>query len=1140
MSQPIIKERRTYNRYVANQTLEDYSLRYTDKSARTRSAFTVSIAAVGSISFLALEVIGANIAIFYGLNHLFYALLIAMPVIFFISKPIAFYAVKYNVDIDLLTRGAGFGYLGSSITSLVYASFAVIFFAFEATILANLLNIFLQLPLFFGYFFSSLVIIPLILNGFSFISKFQRFTQPIWVLLQLLTIVGCVLLVKTSDFSLDVLGTKSSFNFLFLGYSICILISLISQIGEQVDFLRFMPDKTSKNKKSYLLGTLIAGPGWIFLGGLKIFLGGVLGCYLLIIGSSYESSVDPNLMYLTAFEEIFGKGSIAVFLTIAFVVISQVKINITNGYAGSLAFSNFFSRLTHTHPGRVVWVFFNVFIAFILMTYGIYSISSLVLNIYAILAISWCGTIFSDLFINKHLGLSPKGIEFRRAYLYDINPVGVGSFVLSSIFGYLAFDGLFGITLEAYSAVFSFVLTLIFCPLFAYLTHGKFYLSRPTHDIKGAHECTVCKNSFEGEDLCYCPRYGGYICSLCCSLDSCCSDECKSNANIHHQVESLLPIKIRSSISLKVLKFVGYFVLYSAVNLAVFAISFYSIEFHFSQEVRPILVKGFTLCFFLFEFVFSIFSMLVILIEDSRLRTKNEFYNQNNLLEKEIQTRVNTEKLLQEAKASAEAANLAKTRYLSGISHELRTPLNTILGYGQILENTKDIPLKHKRAVGIMCRSSEYLANLIEGLLDISKIEAGRLDLHFDKVNINLMLEELAFYFNGLASKKHLSFKFEKLTAIPDLVTIDEKRFRQVLTNLLSNAVKYTMSGEVVFSISYKNEVADILVKDSGIGIKKDDIEKIFKPFNRLEEAKQKASGTGLGLTITNLLVTVMGGDLSVESEYGQGSTFRLKLRLSAATADPLLADLQRKVIGYKDSSLKQYNVLEVDDNQEHRDLMSAILEPVGFKVSMADCPDMALSLPNIDNFDLYLVDISMPGHDGWYLLKQLRQRGVKAPIVMVSAEASEGNVPLDIRKLHNGYIIKPFNQNKLFETISKVLPIDFIYEPKDIKQPQKKAIENEHIVSPSLNENGVGELAKKPEKVSSIKEQKLPKIEFERDIVEQYQLNIQIGYAKGLKKLNEKLFEHKIIANREKEILDLLVNELKFSEIDEILKVRE
>lgn len=353
MVQPVIKARRVYSRYVANQTLEDFSLRYTAENARKRSPLTVSNAALGSISFLALEVIGANIAIFYGFNHLFFALLVALPLIFLVSKPIAFYAAKYNVDIDLLTRGSGFGYLGSSVTSLVYASFTFIFLAFESTILSNMLQIAFNLPLWIGYLVTSLVIIPLILNGFSFISKFQRYTQPIWAILQILSIAGVLLLSKDSHLSLS-LSSSSDFNLYFFGYSLSILMALISQIGEQVDYLRFMPNKTKENKKSRYLGTLIAGPGWILLGGIKILIGAFLGVYLISIETPFKNAIDPNFMYLKVFDETTSflgsyANTVALLLTVAFVGLSQIKINVTNGYAGSLAWSNFFSRLTHTH-----------------------------------------------------------------------------------------------------------------------------------------------------------------------------------------------------------------------------------------------------------------------------------------------------------------------------------------------------------------------------------------------------------------------------------------------------------------------------------------------------------------------------------------------------------------------------------------------------------------------------------------------------------------------------------------------------------------------------------------------------------------------------------------------------------------------
>lgn len=1133
MVQPVIKARRVYSRYVANQTLEDFSLRYTAENARKRSPLTVSNAALGSISFLALEVIGANIAIFYGFNHLFFALLVALPLIFLVSKPIAFYAAKYNVDIDLLTRGSGFGYLGSSVTSLVYASFTFIFLAFESTILSNMLQIAFNLPLWIGYLVTSLVIIPLILNGFSFISKFQRYTQPIWAILQILSIAGVLLLSKDSHLSLS-LGSSTDFNLCFFGYALSILMALISQIGEQVDYLRFMPKKTKENKRVRYLGTLIAGPGWILLGGIKILIGAFLGVYLISIETPFKNAIDPNFMYLKVFDETTSflgayANTVALLLTVAFVGLSQIKINVTNGYAGSLAWSNFFSRLTHTHPGRVVWVFFNVIIAYILTCYGIYSIATSVLNLYAIVAIAWCGTIAADLSINKRLHLSPKGIEFKRAYLYDINPVGFGSMLLSTLLGYLAYFGIFGQFLEAFCAPFTLVLTFVLCPSLAFITHGKYYLARKVDVIHGTHECSICKNTFDSQDLCYCPRYGGYICSLCCTLDSCCEDECKKHANIQYQLEKMLPKQLRTTIAKRVLRFASHLLVYSVANFAVVTASYYTVEYKFSQIDKSTLLSGFTLCFLLFEFIFCIFSLMFMLVEESRKRTQEEFHTQNLLLINEVNERQKTEKLLSEAKKNADAANRAKSRYLSGISHELRTPLNTITGYGQILSQSSDIPPKHQKAIRIMCRSADYLADLIEGLLDISKIEAGRLELHYENLNLKQLIDELIEYFSEKAFQNDLKFTSDITVNLPQLVYTDEKRLRQILINLLSNAVKYTSVGGVNFTVKYRNEVAEFIIKDSGIGIKESDLKKIFEPFNRLDEAKKKAGGTGLGLTITNLLVTIMGGELDVNSIHGVGSTFSVKMKLSRAFADPNLSKHEKIVCGYSNSQTNPFKILEVDDNEDHRNLVVSILKPVGFKVDTADCPDSVLSKTKekLCSYSLFLVDVAMPIHNGWYLLQQLRTLGIRAPVIMVSAEASEGNVPEEIRALHNGYIIKPFKQKRLFDAIARVLPVDYIYKggETDLKAQDLAPFDsgNQLDVAPHKADS------KKLLNFNSdcTKTVKLPPLE--KDKLEQY---ISIGYISGIKKLTEKCFTNNLISQQQKDLLLSLADEMKFEEL--------
>jgi len=187
--QHVFRERRRYNQWVNNQTLEDYALRFTAKSARRWSISRVANTALGAISFLALEAIGASITLSYGFDNAFVAILVVGMMIFLTGIPICYYAAKYGVDLDLLTRGAGFGYIGSTITSLIYATFTFIFFALEAAIMAMALKLLFGIPLTIGYIICSIVVIPLVTHGITFISRFQLWTQPIWVFLQLLPFV---------------------------------------------------------------------------------------------------------------------------------------------------------------------------------------------------------------------------------------------------------------------------------------------------------------------------------------------------------------------------------------------------------------------------------------------------------------------------------------------------------------------------------------------------------------------------------------------------------------------------------------------------------------------------------------------------------------------------------------------------------------------------------------------------------------------------------------------------------------------------------------------------------------------------------------------------------------------------------------
>ena len=525
--QRIVKIRRDYNNWVANETIEDYALRYTPHAFRKWSILRVSNTALGAISFLVLEAIGGTITINYGFPNALWAILAVGLIIFLTGLPISFYAAKYGLDMDLLTRGAGFGYIGSTISSFIYASFTFILFSLEAAIMAYALELYFHLPLYIGYLVSALMVIPLVSHGVTLISRIQMVTQPIWVALMFLPFIAIVhadpdILERLSHFA-GVGVDGGHFNWTMFGAATAVGVALIPQIGEQVDFLRFMPLKTAENRWRWNLGVLLAGPGWVLLGILKMLAGALLAYVVFNRDMALSSAVNPTHMYWVGFEHVFSNHELALAVTALFVCVSQIKVNMTNAYAGSLAWSNFFARLTHSHPGRIVWVGFNVMIAIVLMELNVFQALEEILGLYANVAIAWIAAVVADLVINKPLGLSPDGIEFRRAYLYDINPVGVGAMFIASAVSIAAYMGVMGELAQSFSTFISLFTALLLSPMIAWLTRGRFYLARPRPKFLQpavTKHCVICEREYEVADMAHCPAYGGSICSLCCCLDA--------------------------------------------------------------------------------------------------------------------------------------------------------------------------------------------------------------------------------------------------------------------------------------------------------------------------------------------------------------------------------------------------------------------------------------------------------------------------------------------------------------------------------------------------------------------------------------------------------------------------------------------
>ncbi len=531
------RSKRHYNSWVVNETLEDYSLRYAPKSFRRWSEFTVANAALGGISYLADFAIGGSIAISSGFTNSFWAIIISAVIIFATGVPIAYYASRYNIDMDLLTRGAGFGYIGSTLTSVIYASFCFIFFALEGAIMAQAIELYFGLPLMWGYLLCTIAIFPLVVFGMTLLAQMQVWTQPIW-LLGMFAPWFAVLIKDPTALStwMNFGGTSpsgSGFDILLCASGAGVALSLIAQIGEQVDYLRFMPDLTESNKTKWWAGVLGAGPGWVILGAWKQLAGAFFTAIAVKAGVEMAKANEPIHMYIEGFKAIFSNPAVYMALATFFVILSQVKINVTNAYSGSLSWSNFFSRLTHAHPGRVVWLVFHLAIALTLQELGVFNVLLWVLGFYSNVAIAWVGALVADLVINKPLGISPSYIEFKRAHLYNFNPVGFGSMMIASVVSVIAFFGLMGPAAQAFSTFIALGLAFVLSPIIAYVTKGKYYIAREDHhfhdnpEVTGLTQCSICEYEYEREDMAYCPVYQGAICSLCCSLDAQCHDACK-------------------------------------------------------------------------------------------------------------------------------------------------------------------------------------------------------------------------------------------------------------------------------------------------------------------------------------------------------------------------------------------------------------------------------------------------------------------------------------------------------------------------------------------------------------------------------------------------------------------------------------
>ncbi len=420
-----------------------------------------------------------------------------------------------------------------------------------------------------------------------------------------------------------------------------------------------------------------------------------------------------------------------------------------------------------------------------------------------------------------------------------------------------------------------------------------------------------------------------------------------------------------------------------------------------------------------------------------------------------------------EAKEQAEKANRAKSVFLANMSHELRTPLNAVLGFSQVMKNAADVTAEQKENLDIITRSGEHLLNLINNVLNISRIESGQVELEESHFDLTQLIQEIKSLMYVRANEKGLEFTLEQSLDLPRYVAVDGGKLRQVLINLIGNAIKYTSQGGVLLRTRVaQQETAGQVgvgfeVEDTGPGIRQEDRECIFSPFMQLGEQPVVETGTGLGLTICKQYVELMGGTIGIGGEPGKGSVFHLEIPVAVLPPEAIPSAPRRgRVIGRAEGQ-PRYRLLIAEDHPENRLLLRKLLEPLGFDLQEAVNGQEAVALFEEWRPHLIWMDIRMPVMDGLEATRRIKatDAGAQTRIVALTAHALEEERREVLAAGCDDFIRKPYREVEILDALTKHLGVHFVYEEE---MPQAAdALEMDATVLAGLPDALINELRK-------------------------------------------------------------------------------